>query len=145
MQSLSSSELSLQDVYLDKETYMAFEIILPRTEALIIAKRLVRLVDVADLMQALLDHASDTAELTVNQRAIFMKVTPLEIILDKVAEIYVEYFTITELQELETFYASGVGKKLVENTPEIMIQSMQLGELFYREAQTLADELNVIQ
>ena len=95
-----------------------------------IAKRLVRLVDVADVAQTILDAISDELQMTVNERKSFMDTVTTDSLLDDIAEIYVGYFSFSELRALEVFYAHGVGKKLVEHTPEIMLESMKLGQLF---------------
>jgi hypothetical protein len=102
----------------------------PDEKKLEVARRLVRIVDVADVAQTILDAISDEFQMTVNERQSFMDTVTADSLLDEIAEIYIDYFSLSELRALEVFYAHGVGKKLVENTPEIMLSSMKLGERF---------------
>ena len=100
------------------------------THRMLIANRLVRLVDLADIAQTILDAISDDLSMTVDERKEFMDTVTSDKLLTGCAEVYADYFTASELRELEFFYASGAGRKLVENTPEIMQQCMKLGEQF---------------
>ena len=100
------------------------------THRLLIASRLVRLVDLADIAQTILDAISDDLSMSVDERREFMSTVTSDKLLNGCAEVYADYFTASELRDLELFYASGAGKKLVENTPEIMQQCMKIGEQF---------------
>ena len=101
-----------------------------RTRRMLIANRLVRIVDLADIAQTILDAISDDLSMTVDERKEFMNTVTSDKLLTECAEVYADYFTAEELRELEFFYASGTGKKLVENTPEIMQCCMKIGERF---------------
>jgi hypothetical protein len=57
---------------------------------------------------------------------------------DDVAAIYANNFTLGELREMEAFYRQPVGQKLLEKTPAIAQQSNQVGEDASRKA---ADDL----
>lgn len=46
---------------------------------------------------------------------------------DELVTIYANAFTEKELHDIITFYKTPVGKKVVEKTPELMTQGMQLG------------------
>jgi len=45
---------------------------------------------------------------------------------DEFAELYMDIYTESELQQLAKFYNSPVGKKFVEKTPELMGRTMQI-------------------
>jgi len=47
--------------------------------------------------------------------------------MDAIAPLYAERFTVAELAEVTAFYRTPVGRKLTATQPEIMQQSMQLG------------------
>lgn len=49
-------------------------------------------------------------------------------LIDQIAVLYAEKFTIEELKAIVTFYKSPVGAKMVQTQPELMGQSMQLGQ-----------------
>lgn len=48
--------------------------------------------------------------------------------LAKVAEIYVEVFTLEEIQGVIEFYRSPVGRKLLDKMPELMHRSMEVSQ-----------------
>jgi hypothetical protein len=45
----------------------------------------------------------------------------------EMAEAYSEAFTTAELKEINAFYASDVGQKVVEKMPELMAEGAQMG------------------
>jgi uncharacterized protein len=47
--------------------------------------------------------------------------------LDMVAPLYAEKFTIAELRDIGAFYKTPIGQKMINTQPEIMQRSMQLG------------------
>ncbi len=53
--------------------------------------------------------------------------------MDKLAELYSEYYTLEELQELITFYKSPIGKKLVETNAQLAKQSQKIGDEILKE------------
>lgn len=59
-------------------------------------------------------------------------------LIDQIAGLYAERFTTDELKAIVTFYRSPVGAKMVQTQPELMGQSMQLGQ---RWGQTIGQEL----
>ena len=48
-------------------------------------------------------------------------------VVDMVAPLWAEKFTVDELKEIGKFYKSPIGAKLIASQPEIMQKSMQLG------------------
>lgn len=48
--------------------------------------------------------------------------------LPEVAQLYVDVFTLEELQAMLDFYRSPLGEKILARTPELMQQSMQIVE-----------------
>ena len=57
---------------------------------------------------------------------------------DDIAAVYANNFTASELREIEAFYRQPIGQKLLEKTPVIAQQSMQVGPDASRKA---ADDL----
>jgi hypothetical protein len=57
---------------------------------------------------------------------------------DDIATVYANNFTAGELREIEAFYRQPIGQKLLEKTPAIAQQSMQVGQDASRKA---ADDL----
>ena len=49
-------------------------------------------------------------------------------LIDKVAGIYAEHLTLTEIVEITAFYRSPVGAKFISVQPAIIQQSMQIGQ-----------------
>jgi hypothetical protein len=49
-------------------------------------------------------------------------------LIDQIANPYAEKLTLEELQELTRFYSSGVGAKFIAMLPELMQQSMLIGQ-----------------
>lgn len=56
----------------------------------------------------------------------FMTVT-IEDLTNMLVPVYEKYLTISDLQELISFYESPVGKKFSSSTPMIMQESMEVG------------------
>jgi hypothetical protein len=57
---------------------------------------------------------------------------------DDIATVYANNFTAAELREIEAFYRQPIGQKLLEKTPVLAQQSMQVGQDASRKA---ADDL----
>ncbi len=49
---------------------------------------------------------------------------------DKTAQIYAGIFSVEDLKQLLTFYQSPLGRKLLQNQPEITRQQIALGQKF---------------
>ena len=49
-------------------------------------------------------------------------------LLDKIAELYAERFTVKEMSELTNFYRTEVGRKFVAAQPQLAAESMKLGQ-----------------
>lgn len=49
-------------------------------------------------------------------------------LIDQIADLYAEKLTLEEIQELTRFYSSGVGAKFIAMLPELMQQSMLIGQ-----------------
>ncbi len=60
----------------------------------------------------------------------------LPTIMDAYARIYVLHFTLDELRELNAFYDSPIGRKLVRETPAISAEAMAVGQAFNQEIMT---------
>jgi hypothetical protein len=58
--------------------------------------------------------------------------------LDDVAAVYANNFTLGELREIEAFYRQPAGQKLLEKTPALAQQTNQVGQDASRKA---ADDL----
>ena len=48
-------------------------------------------------------------------------------------DLYVSYFTATELRELNAFYETDIGKKTIETLPTLQIEAIQLGAMLVEE------------
>ena len=57
----------------------------------------------------------------------FNKYTSYNSLKLEMAKAYSEAFTLEELQEINAFYASDVGQKVVQTMPRLMAQGAQLG------------------
>ena len=57
---------------------------------------------------------------------------------DTVAQIYARNFTVDELRQIQAFYRSPTGQKLIDRTPAIAQESMALGQ---KVGQDVANEL----
>jgi uncharacterized protein len=65
---------------------------------------------------------------------------------DGIVDVYANNFTAEELLAIEEFYRQPVGKKMLDKTPTILQQSMQVGQTIGRKAaedlrNRMADEL----
>jgi uncharacterized protein len=58
--------------------------------------------------------------------------------LDIQAEIYARHYSVTELTTIAKFYESDVGKKVIRETPQILKETVPLGEAWGREVGTRA-------
>lgn len=48
-------------------------------------------------------------------------------VIEMIAHVYAQHFTLDELEQLVAFYNSPVGRKLVQEQPEMMTEAMQIG------------------
>ncbi|UYN95106.1 MAG: DUF2059 domain-containing protein [Enhydrobacter sp.] len=92
-----------------------------------------------DQYRAALEHANPgrgeaVAEMMALMDAEFTKRLPS--IMDAYARIYTLHFTLEELRELNAFYDSAIGRKLVRETPSISTQAMAVGQAFNHEIMT---------
>jgi uncharacterized protein len=63
-------------------------------------------------------------------------------LLDQIAVLYAQRLTIDELNEITKFYKSPIGAKFVQMQPELMQQSMELGEAWGQKiGQEIAEEV----
>jgi hypothetical protein len=53
---------------------------------------------------------------------------------DGIASVYATNFTVDELKDIETFYRSPSGQKMLAKTQAILQQSMQVGQMFGQQA-----------
>lgn len=58
----------------------------------------------------------------------FDKFLPYEVLRQRIAEIYSEYYTLSDINELIKFYSSPIGKKVVDTSGKIESQVNQLFE-----------------
>ena len=56
------------------------------------------------------------------------------------AEIYARHFSVSELTALSQFYKSDVGKKIIEENPKILKETIPLGQAWGRETALRAAE-----
>jgi hypothetical protein len=59
--------------------------------------------------------------------------------MSELAALYAERFSIAEMRELKEFYLTGVGKKIVEQTPELLAKGTEIGA---RWRQRMRDEMS---
>jgi hypothetical protein len=59
-------------------------------------------------------------------------------LIDQIAMLYARAFSAKEMQELNAFYQTETGQKLINSLPQIAIESMQIGQRF---GQAVAAEL----
>jgi len=57
-------------------------------------------------------------------------------IMEAYARIYTLHFTLDELRQLNAFYDSPIGRKLVQETPGISAEAMAVGQAFNHEITT---------
>jgi uncharacterized protein len=48
--------------------------------------------------------------------------------IDKIVPIYDKYYTIEDLHAVNTFYSSPAGQKILSTLPQVMHESMQIGQ-----------------
>lgn len=53
----------------------------------------------------------------------------------QLAQLYAQYFTLDEMQELINFYKTPLGQKLIKSNSEIMLKSQQIGMNLLRKHQ----------
>jgi hypothetical protein len=62
--------------------------------------------------------------------------------IEKVMPIYDKYYTLEDLRAVNAFYASPAGQKILATLPQVMQESMAVGQTWGQEmAQKAADEL----
>ena len=49
-------------------------------------------------------------------------------LIEKIIPIYDKYYSVEDLQALNTFYASPVGQKVIKTLPNVMQESMRVGQ-----------------
>lgn len=71
----------------------------------------------------------------------FMK-TSLADLVEMLAPVYQKYLTQKDLEDIIAFYNTPTGKKFAQNTPNIMQESMQVGQQWGMQiAQTIQEKL----
>jgi uncharacterized protein len=124
----------------------------PSPEAIKTARGLVMTMKLTDQYKALLPAillglkpalVQDRPEIERDYDAIMPSITEAfkpyySAMVDNIAAIYANNFSIGELREMEAFYRQPVGQKLLEKSQIIAQQSMQVGEEVSRKA---ADDL----
>jgi hypothetical protein len=124
----------------------------PSPDAMTAARSLVTTMKLADQYKALLPAILLTLKpaLTQDRPEIerdYEAMTPMIVdaftpyynaMVDSVAKVYANNFTVGELREIEAFYRQPVGQKLLEKSPALAQQSSQVGQDSSRKA---ADDL----
>jgi hypothetical protein len=63
----------------------------------------------------------------------FRKEVKVNDLIDKIIPVYQKHFTSTEMNQLVQFYESPAGKKLTQEQPMIMQESMKIGQAWGQE------------
>jgi hypothetical protein len=98
-----------------------------------------KLMDVSGVREAMDTSYKQTIDLQIRQNptlAPFRRVlvewnqqyTSYDSVKDELADLYLTYFTETELNEMIDFYSSDIGQKSVEVLPQLMMESSAIGE-----------------
>jgi uncharacterized protein len=120
----------------------------PSPEAMSAARTLVTTMKLTDQYKALLPGILLTLKPTLTQdrpeiESDYEAMMPMIVeaftpyytaMVDSVAAVYANNFTVAELREIEAFYRQPVGQKLLEKTPALSLQSMQVGQDASRKA-----------
>ena len=61
---------------------------------------------------------------------------------DKIADLYMDTFTETEIKELTAFYHTDLGKKLAEKQLSLSQSALMLGQTWGMEVQAIAQKYN---
>ena len=62
----------------------------------------------------------------------FEKKMDMKALLDEIIPLYDKYYTLEDLRAVNTFYESAAGKKVLSTLPQIMAESMKIGEAWGR-------------
>ncbi|GLB51589.1 hypothetical protein NBRC110019_06280 [Neptunitalea chrysea] len=89
---------------------------------------------VGNILKMYKDKNSDNQELVLflDKLEERMLKESLNELTDMLVPVYKKNFTAEDLDQLIAFYKTDIGKKLVEKTPAIMEESMQIGQLWGR-------------
>lgn len=68
-----------------------------------------------------------TPEFTADLEQFFYELFISPETIKQLAQLYAQYFTLDEMQELINFYKTPLGQKLIKSNSEIMIKSQQIG------------------
>jgi len=72
----------------------------------------------------------------------FQKEINTQELVDKMVPLYDKYYTLDDLKAVNAFYESPAGQRVLASTPQIMRESMQIGQEWGRSVATrLMDEL----
>lgn len=72
-------------------------------------------------------NPSVPADVWTEFQAQFLK-TSLSDLADMLAPVYQKYLTTSDLEDIISFYSTPTGKKFAKSTPQIMTESMQVGQ-----------------
>lgn len=75
-----------------------------------------------DKMNAELPQAMDLIN------GVFADASMLDEMMQETAHLYARYYTVDELRQIATFYKTPVGAKLLATMPQVMNESMQMGQ-----------------
>ena len=97
-------------------------------------------------MSEMILNDTDSMKLSKNQKAAMQKEmqSMMDYVLNKQAELYDRHFTEQEIVDLLKFYNTSTGKKMIEKTPTILEESMEIGRKWGIElAQKIEKEIPV--
>lgn len=60
--------------------------------------------------------------------SVFTDPTVLDEMMRETANLYARHFTVTELRQIAAFYKTPVGAKMLTSMPQLMTESMQMGQ-----------------
>ena len=120
----------------------------PSPEAMAAARELVTTLKISDQYKALLpvillglkpaitqDRPEIERDYNAMAPAISDTYTPYyNAMVDSIATVYANAFSLDELRQIEAFYRQPVGQKLLEKSPAILQQSVQIGQETGRKA-----------
>lgn len=97
-----------------------------------IAKRLA----ITEEEKPIFDRFRDRIEAVLKEEMSWEKVEP------RMAELYSQYYSENELEELTQFYLSPIGRKLVERQPELARESWKIAEGLFEDFSPRLRELH---
>jgi hypothetical protein len=110
-------------------------------------RKMLELTGTVKLMNQMFDQMLDSFKLQNSAASAdfwnrFQKEINTQELVDKMIPLYDKYYTLDDLKAVNAFYASPAGQRVLASTPQIMRESMQIGQEWGRSVATrLLDEL----